>query len=53
MLLRSCYHPAGLYILVRLPWQRGILSNTYSTVGRSIADIYDQGAYIFTEASSS
>ena len=29
-----------------------MVCNTYSTVGRSIASIYDQGAYIFTEARS-
>ena len=26
-----------------------ILCSTYSTVGRSTADIYDRGSYIFTE----
>ena len=32
--------------------EKEVLCNTYSTVGRSIADICDRGAYIFTEARS-
>ena len=35
-----------------LPTIRHKLRNTYSMVERSIADIYDQGAYIFTNVRS-
>ena len=47
-----CESKCKLEKLKQIWYMLPTICNTYSTVGRSIADIQDRGAYIFTEAQS-